>query len=221
MSRPDVAIVGGGLIGRCLAWRASRSGARVALYDSANSQGMNSAAWVAAGMIAPTTEAIDSDAQISSMGANSLKLWPQWLAELPIPVFYCDNGTLLLWHVEDTGEVARVQSMLTSSRQSQSCVRCLEGSQVADIEPELGSRFARALYFPAEAQVDNRGFLKAVGLALEEAGVESHWRLPSMVAIFPTRELSWIAVAWAPRAICAVFEVFVARLCVCMHPRSN
>ena len=44
-----------------------------------------------------------------------------------------------------------------------------------DVEPELGSRFPRALYVPAEAQVDNRGFLKAVGLALEEAGVESHW----------------------------------------------
>ena len=174
MSQPDVAVVGGGLIGRCLAWRVSRCGARVALYDSADSQGTNSAAWAAAGMIAPTTEAIDSDAQISSMGANSLKLWPQWLAELPIPVFYRDNGTLLLWHVEDTGEAARAQSMLTS-RQSQSCVRYLEGSQVADVEPELGSRFPRALYVPAEAQVDNRGFLKAVGLALEEAGVESHW----------------------------------------------
>ena len=96
MSQPDVAIVGGGLIGRCLAWRASRSGARVALYDAADSQGMNSAAWAAAGMIAPTTEAIDSDAQISSMGANSLKLWPQWLAELPIPVFYRDNTVMIL-----------------------------------------------------------------------------------------------------------------------------
>jgi glycine oxidase len=174
VSQPDVAIVGGGLIGRCLAWRASRSGARVALYDSADSQGMNSAAWAAAGMIAPTTEAVDADAQISSMGANSLKLWPQWLAELPIPVFYRDNGTLLLWHVEDTGEAARTQNMLTS-RQSQSSVRCLEGLQIADVEPELGTLFTRALYVPGEAQVDNRNFLKAVGLALEEAGVESHW----------------------------------------------
>jgi glycine oxidase len=174
VSQPDVAIVGGGLIGRCLAWRASRSGARVALYDSADSQGMNSAAWAAAGMIAPTTEAIDADAQISSMGANSLKLWPQWLAELPIPVFYRDNGTLLLWHVEDAGEAARAQSMLIP-RQSQSSVRCLEGLQIADVEPELGTLFPRALYVPSEAQVDNRGCLKAVGLGLEEAGVESHW----------------------------------------------
>lgn len=86
--RPDVTIVGGGLVGRSLAWRASRSGARVVLYDSSSSRGINSAAWAAAGMIAPTTEAIDADVQIASMVNYSIKLWPQWLAELPIPVFY-------------------------------------------------------------------------------------------------------------------------------------
>ena len=176
MSRPDVAIVGGGLLGRCLAWRASRSGARVVLYDSASSLGINSAAWVAAGMIAPTTEAIDADPQIASMGNNSLKLWPQWLAELPIPVFYRDAGTLLLWNREDAGEAARAQSML-ASRQAQSCVQCLESSQVAEAESELGTRFSQALYVPGEAQIDNRDLLKAVGLALEVAGVECHWEV--------------------------------------------
>jgi glycine oxidase len=75
---------------------------------------MNSAAWAAAGMIAPTTEAIDADTQIASMGNYSLKLWPQWLAELPIPVLYRNTGTLLLWHGEDAGEATRAQSMLAS-----------------------------------------------------------------------------------------------------------
>lgn len=174
MRRPDIAIVGGGLVGRCLASRASRSGARVVLYDSASSRGINSAAWVAAGMIAPTTEAIDADVQIASMGNHSLKLWPQWLAELPIPVFYRNTGTLLLWHGEDAGEAARAQSML-ASRQAQSCVECLESSQIAEVEPGLGTRFSQALYVPGEAQIDNRGLLEAVGLGLEETGVECHW----------------------------------------------
>jgi glycine oxidase len=174
--RPDIAIVGGGLVGRCLAWRASRSGARVVLYDSASSRGTNSAAWAAAGMIAPTTEAIDADVQIASMGNHSLKVWPQWLTELPIPVFYRDTGTLLLWHGEAAGEASRAQSKL-ASRQSQSSVRRLENSQIAEAEPELGTLFSQALYVPGEAQIDNRGFLKAVGLALEETGVECHWEI--------------------------------------------
>ena len=112
--RPDLAIVGGGLLGRCLAWRASKAGARVVLYDAAGSRGEGSAAWAAAGMIAPTSEAIDAAPQIESMGRRSLSLWPQWLSELPVPVFYRGDGTLLLWHREDAGQAVRVQRALAS-----------------------------------------------------------------------------------------------------------
>jgi glycine oxidase len=180
----DVAIVGGGLVGRCLAWRAFYSGVRVVLYDSGSSRGETSAAWVAAGMIAPTTEAIDADVQIAAMGNHSLKLWPQWLAELPIPVFYRDSGTVLLWHRDDAGEAARAQRVL-ASRQVQSCVKCLESSQLAELEPEIGTRFSQGLYVPGEAQIDNRGFLEAVGLALEEASVECHWETSIEDGDFP------------------------------------
>src|ERR1700689_5126213 len=114
MTRPDIAIVGGGLLGRCLAWRASRAGARVVLYDAASSKGEDSAAWVEGGMIAPSTEAIDAESQISSMGEHSLTLWPLWLAELPLPVFYRDDVTLLLWHRENSGEAVLAQRMVSS-----------------------------------------------------------------------------------------------------------
>jgi len=174
MTRPDIAVVGGGLVGRCLAWRASRAGARVVLYDAASSRGDDSAAWVAAGMIAPTTEAIDADSQIASMGEHSLALWPRWLAELPVPVFYRDYGTLLLWHRENSGEAVRAQRMV-ASRQSNATVKRLEGRQVGELEPALGTRFSEALHIPNEAQVDNRELLKAVAIALEEASVECHW----------------------------------------------
>src|ERR1700679_2879089 len=113
MTQPDIAVVGGGLLGRCLAWRASTAGARVALYEAAGSDGEGSAAWVAAGMIAPTSEGADAGPQVESMGRRSLSLWPQWLAELPVPVFYRDSGSLLLWHREDAGEATRIQRALT------------------------------------------------------------------------------------------------------------
>jgi glycine oxidase len=171
---PDIAVVGGGLLGRCLAWRASKTGARVALYDAASSRGEGSAAWVAAGMIAPTAEAIDADAQIQAMGRHSLALWPQWLAELSVPVFYRENGTLLLWRGEDAGEALRVERVL-ASRHAQAYIRRVEGAQVGELEPALGARFSQALYLPGEAQVDNRELLKAVAIALEDEGVECHW----------------------------------------------
>src|SRR5258708_17665849 len=112
MTRPDMGLVGGGLLGRLLAGRACTAGLRVALYDAASSQGEGSAAWVAAGMITPSAEAVDADPEIVAMGRRSLSLWPQWLAELPEPVFYRDDGTLLLWHREDAGEAHRFERLL-------------------------------------------------------------------------------------------------------------
>jgi len=175
VTRPDIGVVGGGLLGRCLAWRASKAGARVALYDAAGSQGEGSAAWVAGGMIAPITEAIDASPQVEAMGRRSLSLWPQWLAELPVPVYYRDNGSLLLWHREDAGEAVRVQRML-ASRHAQGHLKHVEGAELDEMEPALGTRFPRALYVAGEAQVDNRALLQAVAIALTESKVECHWK---------------------------------------------
>jgi glycine oxidase len=175
VTRPDIGIVGGGLLGRCVAWRASKAGARVALYDAAGSQGEGLAAWVAGGMIAPTSEAIDAGPQVEAMGRRSLSLWPQWLAELPVPVYYRDTGTVLVWHREDPGEAARVQRAL-ASRHAQGHLKHVEGAELRELEPALGTRFPRALYIAGEAQVDNRALLQAVATALTEGGVECHWK---------------------------------------------
>ena len=174
MTRPDVAVIGGGLLGRCVAWRASKAGARVALYEAAGSQGAGSAAWVAAGMIAPTSEAIDACPQIESMGRRSLSLWPQWLADLPVPVFYRTDGSLLLWHREDAGEAVRVQGVL-ASRGARGDVEHVEGAELRKLEPILGTRFPGALYIAGEAQVDNRALLQGVAIALSQNKVECHW----------------------------------------------
>ena len=173
--RPDIAVVGGGLLGRCLAWRASKAGARVALYDAAGSEGEGSAAWVAGGMIAPTVESIDADPQIEAMGRQSLSLWPRWLAELPVPVFYRNDGSLLLWHRGDAEEGLRVERVL-ASRDAFGEVSSVDGPKLRDLEPALETRFPRALYIAGEAQVDNRELLRAVANALSQNNVECHWK---------------------------------------------
>ena len=175
MTQPDIAIVGGGLLGRLLAWRASTAGLRVALYDAASSQGEGSAAWVAAGMITPSAEAVDADPEIVAMGRRSLSLWPQWLAELPEPVFYRDDGTLLLWHREDAGEAHRFERLL-ATRDAQAHLVHVDAARLSELEPALDSRFQQSLYLPGEAQIDNRALLKTLALALEEAGVQCHWQ---------------------------------------------
>ena len=175
MTQADIAVVGGGLLGRCLAWRASKAGARVALYDAASSRGEGSAAWVAAGMITPSAEAVDADPEIVAMGRRSLSLWPQWLAELPESVFYRDDGTLLLWHREDAGEAHRFEGLL-ATRDAQAHLVHVDAPRLSELEPALDPRFQQSLYLPGEAQIDNRALLKTLALALEEAGVQCHWR---------------------------------------------
>jgi glycine oxidase len=101
-------------------------------------------------------------------------LWPEWLAELPAPVFYRDHGTLLLWHPEDAGEAGRAFKMIASCR-SHPGIKRLGHSRIGHLEPALGARISEALYIPGEAQLDNRAFLRAVAIAVEEAGVECHW----------------------------------------------
>lgn len=173
----DVAIVGGGLLGRLLAWRAALCGLGVALYDANDRLGDKATAWVAGGMVTPQAEAADAEPELVAMGRRSLSLWPEWLSALSTHVHYSDSGTLLLWHRADAGEAARFESVLRA-RDPQANFQHLGGQQLAAQEPSLGGRFRDALYLPGEAHVDNRQLLPALAEALDELEVKCHWNRP-------------------------------------------
>jgi glycine oxidase len=184
VSLPDIAVVGGGLAGRLLAWRASRAGFDVALYDAAGRLGEGAAAWAAAGMITPAAEAVDAEAEIVAMGRRSLTLWPEWLAELPHPVFYRDKGTLLFWHHNDAGEAHRFGALLRA-RDVEAKLQPIDGARLGELEPALNLTFHQALYLPGEAQIDNRELLKTVADALDELKVDCHWNTKISDTGFP------------------------------------
>ena len=69
---PDVAVVGGGLCGRLVAWLLAGRGHRVALYERGDAAGRQSAAWVAAAMLAPLAEA--ASAELAEVGEVFAKL---------------------------------------------------------------------------------------------------------------------------------------------------
>jgi glycine oxidase len=64
--------------------------------------------------------------------------------------------------------------MIASCR-SQPGIKRLGHSRIGHLEPALGARISEALYIPGEAQPHSRAFLRAVAIAVEEAGVECHW----------------------------------------------
>jgi glycine oxidase len=170
----DVAIVGGGLLGRLLAWRAALSGLGVELFDANDRLGSKATAWIAGGMVTPQAEAADAEPELVAMGRRSLSLWPEWLGELPAHVHYSASGTLLLWQRADAGEATRFQALLRA-RDPQADYRHLDGLHLAVQEPSLEGRFREALYLPGEAHIDNRQLLPALADALDELGVECHW----------------------------------------------
>jgi glycine oxidase len=179
--RDDFAVVGGGLCGRLVAWLLAGAGHSVALYDRGDAAGTQSAAWVAAAMLAPLAEAASAESLITELGVASLERWPGFIANMPEPVFFQRNGTLVVWHAGDRAEAPLFERRLRANAPSdlfESGFVKLSGMQVAAAEPSLGTRFAQGWLLPNEGQLDNRQVLTALAAGLAERRVDLHWNTP-------------------------------------------
>ena len=174
----DVAILGAGLAGRLAAWLLVRSGARVALVERAGPDGAGSAAYVAAAMLAPLAESAIAERRIVDLGIASVDLWRAWLAELPEPVFFQQDGTLVVWHARDRAEMSlftsRVRAVAPPELVAQR-LRALDGKGVGEVEPALAGRFPQGLLLAGEGQLDNRGALRALLSCAVSEGVHCVW----------------------------------------------
>ncbi|KAF1056253.1 MAG: tRNA 5-methylaminomethyl-2-thiouridine biosynthesis bifunctional protein MnmC [Burkholderia gladioli] len=177
-ARVDVAVLGGGLVGRLIAWRLAGAGLRVSLYERGDAAGSGAVAWVAAAMLAPLAEAASAELLITELGAASLERWPGWLAELPEPVFFQRNGTLVVWHQADRAEAPLFERRVRANAPAalvEGGFVALAGAQVDAAEPALAGRFGRGWLLPREGHLDNRQTLAALAVGLAERGVATHW----------------------------------------------
>ena len=76
----DVAVIGGGVIGLAIAWRAAARGLRVCVLERGELGA--GASRVAAGMLAPVTEADAGEVALLGLGLRSARGWPDFAAEL-------------------------------------------------------------------------------------------------------------------------------------------
>src|SRR5829696_8331419 len=74
----DVAVVGGGVIGLAVAWRAAQRGLRTLVLDA----GEDGAWRYAAGMLAPVTEAEFGEQALLDLGLRAAAAFPDFCAEL-------------------------------------------------------------------------------------------------------------------------------------------
>ncbi|MEA2160615.1 MAG: glycine oxidase, partial [Solirubrobacteraceae bacterium] len=77
---PDLAVVGGGVIGLSIAWSALRRGMRVAVYE--RGELASGASGVAAGMLAPVAEAAFGEGALLDLNLDGAARWPDFAAEL-------------------------------------------------------------------------------------------------------------------------------------------
>jgi glycine oxidase len=159
-------IIGSGLIGRLTAWRLMVDGHQVSILSKDDKQGTDSAGFVAASMVAPATEAISAEPMVKTLGLRSYALWPQWLKQLPEPVFYRDHGTLVVAHAGDESEMARYQRR-ASHLLEDSDFRLLDHQALTNREPELADNFRQAMWFEQESCLDNRQLYRQLGELLQ------------------------------------------------------
>jgi glycine oxidase len=162
----DVAVVGGGVIGLSVAWRAARSGLRVLLLERA-SLGAG-ASHVAAGMLAPVSEADAREPALLELGLRSAAAWPGFAAELGVELQTA--GTLVVARDRDEAEwlerelALRTRMELRAERLLPSAARALEPG----LAPTLRSAFAA----PDDHSVDPRALVAALADAARRAGAE-------------------------------------------------
>ena len=174
-------------MGRLLAVTLARAGHAVTVHEAQDASGQGSAARVAAAMLAPLAESAVTEPGVVRMGMHALTRWPQLLAQLQMPVFFQQNGTLVVWHRQDAQEAARLRLQFETTHAALPTLPAMQalGSEgVAQAEPALAGRFAQGMYLPGEGQLDNRQLLAALTHALVQAGVTTHWNTPREVTDF-------------------------------------
>jgi glycine oxidase len=168
----DAIFVGAGVIGLSCAWRAARSGARVAVLDGAAPPA--GATRVAAGMLAPVGELAFGEPELLEMTLASAALYPAFVAELEAATGegtgYTNQGAL---HIAlDRDEAAELRRVHDLQRSLGLEAEWLPPRRCRELEPGLTPSFNGGVHAPGEAAVDPRALTRALLAALAEAGAE-------------------------------------------------
>lgn len=168
----DVVVVGGGVVGLAAAWRARRRGLSVLVLERGRVG--DGASGVAAGMLAPVTEADFGEDRAIALNLAGLERWPAFAAELSghsgVDTGYRRSGALAVAADRDDAEVLRRVGGLQRSLGLEA--RWLSGREARRLEPGLSPRVPGAIEAPAEAYVDPVAVVAGLRAALLAEGGE-------------------------------------------------
>jgi glycine oxidase len=165
----DVLIIGGGVIGLAVGWRAAQQGLRVVIADPEPGQG---ATYAAAGMLTPIAEAAYAERDIFALGQESLRRYPAFVAEVQaasgLPVGFRQSGTLQVAYDSDDLEILAETRLLQESFGVR--LRELTARECREAEPMLDPSVRGGLLATDDGSVDPRLLATALLRAAESAG---------------------------------------------------
>ncbi|MFL5045560.1 MAG: glycine oxidase ThiO [Xanthobacteraceae bacterium] len=168
--RPDVAIVGAGVVGLGIAWRLAQRGARVSVFDRGAAGA--GASHAAAGMLAACAEAEPGEEALVALGRLAQAAWPAFAAELEqatgLSVELRREGTLVVALTAD--DQARLRHQLAFQHSLRLPLEWISGPEARRREPHLAA-LAGAVFSPEDHQVDNRKLVAALRDAATASGV--------------------------------------------------
>jgi glycine oxidase len=173
--RYDAVVIGAGLIGLACAWRARARGVSVLVVDRAQAPG-SGASGVAAGMLAPVTEADFGEEAPLRVNLAGRKRWAAFAAELEelsgLPTGYRESGALVV--AADRDDAEALHRLLEFQHALGLSTEWLPPSRCRRLEPGLSPRIAGGILAPEDASTDPRATAAALAAVVEdvELGVE-------------------------------------------------
>jgi len=155
----DVAVVGGGAIGLACAWRASQRGASVVVLDAGDPGAWN----VAAGMLAPVSEAGYGEEHLLRLSLESSRRYEAFVGELE-DAGYRAVGTMVV--ARDRDEAEALDRLAEFRRGLGLPVERLRPSQARRLEPALAPTLRLALDISSDHSVDPRKLVAALRRAV-------------------------------------------------------
>ena len=166
----DVAVVGGGVIGRAIAWQLGVAGFDVELFDPDPSR---AASLVAAGMLAPMTEATPEEGRLATLGMASAASWPAFAEALEdaagMPVNFRSNGTLYV--AADLDGLADLEVFGGRLSTMGLDVEWITGARCREREPLLVPTIRGGLFAAGDHVVEPRQVVAALTVAMDRVGV--------------------------------------------------
>jgi glycine oxidase len=201
VSMKSVTVVGAGVIGLSIAWRAARAGWTVRIADPAVGRG---ASHVAGGMLAPLSEGWPGEEAPLEFGAESLRRWPTFVEDLGVDGLVTARGALTVAFDAADAEDLRTVAEFVSARGHQ--VDILSRRDVRSAEPSVSQSVRIGLLAPAELAVDNRRVVDALLTAAVDAGVDvSPERVEDSSTVSTDQVV--LAAGWATTRVCPSVRV--------------